>query len=98
MTLEEGLTATAQAYQAIPYAEGSPEMQASTFFELTYRTWVLTHLPIKRTEAINGGAEATGCSVETAARYLAKLTSMAGPLTTTQNDRGIVTIERRSGP
>ena len=86
---------TSQAKNAIPYADGSPEMKASAWFEQTYRAWLAEQLPIPKTEAINGGAEAVGCSPETATRYLAKLTSIAGPLTQDQNVHGVLTIRNK---
>jgi len=85
LSLEEALSATYQAKQTIEYAAGSVEMQANGFYENSYRAWVLQQVPIKKQDAINGGAETVGCSPETASRYLNKLTSSAGPLTTKQD-------------
>ncbi|MEE8465912.1 MAG: HNH endonuclease signature motif containing protein [Dehalococcoidia bacterium] len=89
------LSPTEQAKRALPYAEGSPEMKAATWFENTYRSWVSSNVPMPRSEAINGGAEAAGCSPETATRYLAKLISMAGPLTQEQNIHGVLTVRHK---
>ena len=86
---------TISAKKAIPYAEGSVEMRAATWFEPTYRAWITSNVPIPKSEAINGGAEAAGCSPETAARYLAKMTSKAGPLTQEPDIHGVITIRSK---
>jgi hypothetical protein len=95
LTLKEAPSPTDQAKQAIPYANGSPEMAASTYFEINYRSWVITNAPMLKTDAINAGAEVVGCSIETAERYLRKLTSTAGPLKSVQDAQGTNTIHRR---
>ncbi|MEE8466759.1 MAG: HNH endonuclease [Dehalococcoidia bacterium] len=92
---ERETSPTDQAKSAIPYAEGPAEMRASTWFETSYRAWVINNSPMPKAEAINGGAEATGCSTETSARYLAKLTSLAGPLTQDQDIHGVMTIKKK---
>ena len=89
------LSPTHLAKSALPYADGSPEMQASAWFEQNFRAWMGDQVPIPRSDAINGGAEAVGCSTETATRYLAKLTSIAGPLIQKQDAHGIPTIRRK---
>lgn len=89
---------TDQAKQLIPYADGSPEMAASSHFEIVYRTWVTANVPMLKSEAINAGAESVGCSTLTATRYLAKLTSSTGPLQSAQDAHGAYTIYRRSAP
>lgn len=70
--------------EAIPYHLGSPEMQANAVYEVRYRGWLLGFINargfIPKKEAINAGAEVVGCNPSSAARYLAKLTSMVGPL------------------
>ena len=81
-----------QAMHDLPYSEGSPEMAASRYFRVRYRAWVIANVPMSKTEAINGGAETVGCNPLTAARYLAMLTSAAGPLRTVQDERGTITI------
>lgn len=83
------------AKRALPYEDGSAEMRASGWFEPKYRSWVIDHLPLARTEAINGGAEITGCSVVTATRYLAKMLSSTGPLISRQDEHGVTTIHRK---
>lgn len=69
---------------ALPYHEGSPEMQANAVYENRVRRWVLdyvnTHGFISKKEAINAAAEIAGCNPSSAARYLAKMTSIVGPL------------------
>ena len=75
--------------QAIPYHEGSPEMQANALFEVRYRHWLQDFIAasgfITKREAVNAGAEVVGCNPTTAAKYLAKLTSLAGPLQETRD-------------
>jgi len=82
--------------EALPYSQGSPEMQASFLFELDFRKWILKYLEdndwISRKEAVNAGAEAVGCSITTSRKYLEKLTSMLGPLTETKNMLGDIVI------
>jgi len=88
--------------QAIPYHEGSAEMQANFLFEVDYRSWLLKFIDesefITKKEAINAGAEMVGCNPTTSAKYLAKLTSLAGPLTETKDMVGEVVITFRPRP
>jgi len=88
--------------QAIPYHEGSAEMQANFLFEIDYRSWLLKFMDeyefITKKEAINAGAEVAGCNPTTSAKYLAKLTSLAGPLTETKDMTGEVVILYRPRP
>ena len=49
-------------------------------------------------EAINSGAETVGCNVQTARRYLDKLTSRAGPLSITTGDTGTSTLHKKPKP
>ncbi|MBM3156460.1 MAG: HNH endonuclease [Chloroflexi bacterium] len=82
--------------QAIPYHEGSAEMQANFLFEVDYRIWLLQFVSqfgfITKKEAINAGAETVGCNPTTSAKYLAKLTSLAGPLMEKKDMLGDVVI------
>ena len=89
-------SATDEAKRGLDYGSGSAEMKANGWFEGNYRAWVLDRTPIARTDAVNGGAEAVGCSPETAARYLAKLTSITGPLVQEQDAHSVMTIRRRN--
>lgn len=88
--------------QAIPYHEGSAEMQANFLFEVDYRSWLLQFIRdygfITKKEAINAGAEIVGCNPTTSAKYLAKLTSLAGPLTETKDMVGDVVITLKPQP
>jgi hypothetical protein len=88
--------------QAIPYHTGSAEMQASFLFEIDYRSWLLKFMDeyefITKKEAINAGAETVGCNPATAARYLGKLVSLAGPLFETKDMTGEVVILYRPRP
>lgn len=81
---------------AVPYREGSPEMQANYLYEVDYRAWVTRYIDdigwISKKEAINAGAEVVGCNPTTAAKYLAKLTSMTGPLRETRDMLGDLLI------
>ena len=89
LALGEKLSATDQARLTLPYSEGSPEMQANGYYERYYRAWLLKSLSMAKKEAVEGGAETVGCSVETAGRYLAKLTSGAGPVRVVPDAHGI---------
>lgn len=79
---ENPITRIAKA--AVPYNQGSAEMQANYLFELDFRTWLLDFIAsyswITKKEAVNAGAEVVGCNPTTAAKYLSKLVSLAGPL------------------
>lgn len=81
----EGRPATRIAREDANYREGSPEMQANLIYEVTFRRWVMARVTkqgsYEYANAVNEGAETIGCSPLTTARYLAKLTSPAGPLT-----------------
>jgi hypothetical protein len=60
-------------------------MQANLIYEVAFRRWVMARVTTQGSydyaTAINEGAETIGCSPQTTTRYLAKLTSPAGPLT-----------------
>jgi len=88
--------------QTVPYHEGSAEMQANFLFEIDYRSWLLQFVReygfITKKEAINAGAETVGCNPTTSAKYLAKLTSLAGPLTETKDMVGDVVIIPKPQP
>jgi len=88
--------------QAIPYHEGSAEMQANFLFEVDYRTWLVEFIRelgwITKKEAINAGAEIVGCNPTTSAKYLAKLTSLAGPLLESKDMLGDVIITLKPQP
>lgn len=81
---KEGQPGTRIGKTVVDYAHGSPEMQASGFYELAFRDWVLRTLRgtdhVEKEDLIHSGAEIVGCSSSTAERYLRKLTSSAGPL------------------
>lgn len=80
----EGNSATRVARTAVDYSTGGAEMRANQIYEVRFRNWLLGTLNgtdhLEKDDAINSGAEITGCSTSTAARYLSKLTSSAGPL------------------
>ena len=82
---KEGQPATRIAREDAHYRNGSPEMQANLIYEVAFRRWLMARVTTQGsydyTTAINEGAEITGCSPQTTTRYLAKLTSPAGPLT-----------------
>ena len=90
------------AKEAACYSEGSPEMQANALFEVRYRHWVQGFIAaqgfITRKDAVNAGAEAVGCSPLTSAKYLAKLTSMLGPLKESKDMLGDVVITMKADP
>ncbi|MGA8849377.1 MAG: HNH endonuclease signature motif containing protein [Dehalococcoidia bacterium] len=81
----EGCPATRIAKEDANYRAGSPEMQANLIYEVAFRRWVMARVTTQSSydysTAINEGAETIGCSPLTTTRYLAKLTSPAGPLT-----------------
>ena len=64
--------------------QGSPEYQASSLYEPIFRDWVVAQVransSLSLREAVNSGAEYTGCSPQTTRRYLEKLVSSLGPL------------------
>ncbi len=70
---------------AVDFTAGTPQMQANSLYEPTFRNWILGKFEkgaefLDKEEVINSGAETAGCSVATATTYLKKLTSNAGPL------------------
>lgn len=93
----QGKPATRVIKEAVPYKQGSPEMQASYLCELDYRTWILGKIRelggFPRPDAINAGAEIVGCSPSTTTKYLAKLSSSEGPLQETRDMLGDVILE-----
>jgi hypothetical protein len=82
---KEGQPATRIAREDAHYRNGSPEMQANLIYEVAFRRWLMARVTTQGsydyTTAVNEGAEIIGCSPQTTTRYLAKLTSPAGPLT-----------------
>ena len=80
----EGKPATRIIKAAAKYQDGSPEMKANLFYEVTFREWLLEQINldggINKREAIASGAELVGCSPSTTKRYIEKLTSKAGCL------------------
>jgi hypothetical protein len=82
---KEGQPATRIAREDVDYRDGSPEMQANLIYEVAFRRWLMSRVTTQGSydyaTAINEGAEIIGCSPQTTTRYLAKLTSPAGPLT-----------------
>jgi hypothetical protein len=85
----------------VVYRDGSAEMQANYLFELDYRNWLNAYIDengfIPKKEAINAGAEVVGCNPTTSAKYLAKLTSIVGPLAEMKDMLGEVIIIPRNG-
>jgi len=81
---QEGKAATRVSREIVNYQEGSQEMQANFLFELDFRRWLMEKIStlggLLKADAIAAGAEVVGCSPSTTARYIAKLTSSAGPL------------------
>jgi len=81
---KEGNSATRVVRGTVDYSNGSAEMRANNQYEVRFRNWLMgvfngtDHLA--KEDVINSGAEIVGCSPATAARYLSKLTSSAGPL------------------
>lgn len=86
---------------SVGYREGSAEMQANLLFETAFRDWVQAYIEandfIPKKEAVNAGAEVVGCNPTTAAKYLAKLTSIAGPLAEMKDMLGETIIIHRNG-
>jgi hypothetical protein len=98
---EEGQPNTRLAKEAVDYKGGSIEMQACFLFELDYRDWVLKEVKQKgaflKKEAIFAGAEIVGCSPTTTSKYLAKLTSSAGPIQEYKDKLGDTLLIPRNG-
>ncbi len=86
---KEGKPATRMATELIDYTKGSPEMQASFFFQDDFRQWLLDVIAKQgsflKQDAINAGAEVVGCSPSTSTKYISKLTSSEGPLKETRD-------------
>jgi len=82
--------------QAIPYAEASAEMRANAQYETAFRAWTLSYIKehghISKVDAVNAGAELCGCNPSTSGRYLAKLTSIAGPLRESKDRTGAIVV------
>ena len=98
---EEGQPNTRLVREVVDYKGGSVEMQASFLFELDYREWVLAQVKrggaLLKKEAIFAGAELVGCSPTTTSKYLAKLTSAAGPLEEYRDKLGDTLLIPRNG-
>lgn len=98
---EKGQPSTRLAKEAVDYKGGSIEMQACFLFELDYRDWVLKEVKQRgsflKKEAIFAGAEIVGCSPTTTSKYLAKLTSSAGPIQEYRDKLGDTLLIPRNG-
>jgi hypothetical protein len=85
---------------ALPYAEASPEMRANAQYETSFRTWLLEYIRnngyVGKVDAVNAGAEICGCNPSTSGRYLAKLTSLAGPLRESKDRTGAIVISYKA--
>lgn len=81
---KEGRSETRVAREAVDYSQGGVEMKANYLYEVQFRHWLMEKVAqrgsIEKGDAIAAGAEVVGCSPATSAKYLAKLTSTAGPL------------------
>lgn len=81
---KEGRSETRVAREAVDYSRGNPEMQANYLYEVQFRNWLMQKVAqqgsLDKLDAVSAGAEVVGCSPATSAKYLAKLTSSAGPL------------------
>ena len=88
--------------QVSGFAHGEPSQRANLLYEPVFRAWVLQHIDrhgfISETDAINGGAEVSGANPRTTALYLAKLTSIAGPLVPTNDLFGRPVITYKEQP
>ena len=75
--------------EAIDYQAGPPEMRANQLYEVPYITNLIALVRerdhVTKETAINGMAQLVGCSIITAGKYLAKLTSEFGPLEETRD-------------
>ena len=85
---------------ALGYQNGPFEARANNIYEVPFRSWLNRSLEergkIAKKEAINSGAEVTGCSIKTTDRYLRKLTSEAGPFQEVLDEiSGVVVIVRK---
>lgn len=98
---KEGKASTRVVRQAVNYSQGEATMQANFLFELDFRKWLLSQVQekgfITRQDATEAGAELVGCSPLTTARYLAKLTSSAGPLQEVKDMLGARVLTWKNG-
>jgi len=92
-----GVESTHLVRELVDYRSGSIEMQANSYYELNFRDWILgmvtMHGFIPKKEAIESGAEVTGCSSVTTTRYLAKMTSSVGNLMEELDPLGVKVIK-----
>lgn len=90
---------TNEVKEKIDYDSGSAEMKANSYFETQFVQWVLEEMNrnevLFKKEIINSGAHVVGCSQITAARYLDKLTSSAGPLEIIKHAMGSAAVRFR---
>ena len=93
----EGNPRTRVIREVINYRLGSQEMQANFLYELDFRNWLLGKIKelggYPKGDAISAGAEVVGCSPTTTTKYLAKLTSSAGPLKESKDMLGDIYLE-----
>lgn len=83
----------------VRYHEGTAEMSVADYCEPVFRSWVEETIDVvghmDKSDVIASGAEVCGCSVTTATRYLAKLTSSAGMFSEMVDRTGKTVIIRR---
>jgi hypothetical protein len=77
---------------AIPYEDGSPEMQARRRYEPRWERYALKKIKengsILRKDLIAGGAKYSGCATNTSINYLIRHTGPEGPLKEDYDDDG----------
>jgi hypothetical protein len=92
-------TPTVTAKEQVDYACGSQEMRANCIFEQRWldfmHEWIRVNGSIPKSETINAGAAAAGCSTSTTARYLAKYSSSFGCFQESRDSAGVKIIVYR---
>lgn len=96
----ESSSPTAKVRQTLgDVSRGGPVFHANALMEPTFRSHLLDRLNqenmIEWSDAIDDGAEASGCSTETARRYLNKMCSASGPLARTIATDGRTVVVRK---
>lgn len=93
------VSATEALKSVVSYSDGSAEMAVSGYCETKFRAWVMTVVEeegfIRKSDAVEGGAELVGCSTATTLRYLTKMASITGALKIEKDATGKVVYVKR---
>jgi len=86
--------------KSIDCTDARPELKITSLCEVKFRTFALREVDrvgaLTREQLTDAGAEEAGCTIDTTAKYLRKLTSYRGPLESHKTESGTIITRRKS--